>query len=422
MEKVMQYLWAHRLQLRPGMTTVDALPLQVIDPGRLNTDSGPDFFNAKVKIGGQMWAGNVEIHVKASDWHRHDHGSDPAYQSVILHVVGQSDTRITASDGRLIPQIELPADTSLLSTLSTLKGASAVSLPCTQAINSMEPLYLIDWLSALAFERLYEKADRVQKLIGHLSGNREEAAYITLARALGFSTNSEPFERLARSTPLRIIRKHADNPIAIEAMLLGQAGLIPPDAAEGYPLTIAREYEFMASKFSLQAPGIQWKMARMRPANFPHRRIALLAQILCHSGSILSDILSVRNFEDADALFNRRLSGFWSRAYTFSAIGDDTGRALSRQSVMSLIINVVTPLKMVWGLTQDLPHIADEAIDMLHKIPPEDNRLTRQFAGTQIDNDCAFISQALIQLRRAYCETSDCLRCRIARHALGRHY
>lgn len=417
MEKIMQYLWVNRLQLSPGMTTVDQQPIQVIDPGRLNVDSGPDFFNAKIRIAGQVWAGNVEIHVRASDWHRHGHDDDPAYQSVILHVVGHDDARITVADGRLLPQIELPPDESLIATLSAFKSNSVVSLPCEASINAMPPLYLSDWLSALAFERIYEKVDRVENIMARLGGDSEEAAYITLARALGFNTNSEPFERLARATPLRIVRKHADNRVAIEALLMGQAGLIPAEASDDYPATLAREYGFLARKFELTPPGIQWKMARMRPQNLPYRRVALLAAILCHSGSILSDILAVRSFDDADRLFNRPLTGFWSGAYTFSASGAPR-QALGRQSVMSLIINVVIPLKIAWGLSHDTNVPVDEAIEMLQKTPSEDNRLTRMFAGTKIDNDSAFISQALIQLRRAYCEASDCLRCRIARHAL----
>ena len=425
MEKLMQYLWANRLQLRPGMTTVDSTPIQVIDPGRLNADSGPDFFNAKIRIGDHTWAGNVEIHVKASDWHRHGHDTDPAYHSVILHVVGQSDTRITAPDGRVIPQLELPCDPAAVSRLALLKASAAVALPCTGVIDSMEPLYLSDWLAALTFERIYEKVDRAESLLALLDGDWEETAYIILARALGFNTNSDPFERLARATPLRVIRKHADDPLLLEATLMGQSGLLPETAAPGsHADRLAREYAFMARKFGLTPPAIQWKMARMRPANFPHRRIALLAQILSRTPSLMSAILSVTTFEQADSLFNRRLDGYWSRAYTFAsgpeAEAPDHGRisTLSRSSVMSLIINVVVPLKFARALAHGQERLADEAIEMLQGIPAEDNRLTRAFAGTALSNDNAFISQALIQLRRRYCEASDCLRCRIGHRAL----
>lgn len=419
----MQFLWANRLQLRPGMTTVDSTPIEVIDPGRLNTDSGPDFFNAKIKIAGQMWVGNVEIHQRASDWHRHGHDNDRAYDSVILHVVGVSDARITTPGGRTIPQLLLPPGTGAAAKLETLRASAPVGLPCADTLERMDRLYLTDWLSALAFERIYVKVDRVNDTVRLLDGDWEEAAYITLARALGFNTNSDPFERLARATPLRIIRKHADDPALIEALLLGQSGLLPEAVDAGsYPASVAQEYRFLVSKFGLNPPALQWKMSRMRPQNFPHRRIALLARILCDTGTLLSNILAINSFDDASALFNRPLDGYWSHAYTFASPGVDAPsmpRALGRQSIMSLIINVVVPLKTAWGLAHGHERQADEAIEMLHSIPPEDNRLTRIFAGTPIVNDNAFMSQALIQLRRAYCEVSGCLRCRVARQAFA---
>ncbi len=421
----MHYLWANRLQLRPGMTTVDNQPIEIIDPGRLNTDSGPDFFNAKIRIGPETWAGNIEIHVRASDWHRHGHHNDRAYDTVILHVVGLSDTRITAPDGRVIPQLELPCDAATVERLSALRSAAPTeSLPCADTIAAMEPMYLSDWLSALAFERIYEKVDRVEAIRSRLNGDWEEAAYIILARALGFNTNSDPFERLARATPLRILRKHADDPLTLEAILMGQSGLLPADAPkDSYPAALRREYEFMARKFSLTPAPLQWKMSRMRPANFPHRRIALLARILNRTTSLMSRILTVRSYDDAASLFNQSMTGFWSRAYTFSTLPETAPAsqihsALSRSSVMSLIINVVVPLKVAWAAGHDSDRFADEAIEMLQTVSPEDNRLTRLFADTGIRHDSAFISQALIQLRRRYCEASDCLRCRIGHRSL----
>lgn len=421
----MQYLWANRMQLRPDMTDVDSNPIEIIDPGRLNADSGPDFFNAKIRMGGRVWAGNVEIHLRASDWHRHGHDDDPAYRSVILHVVGVSDTRITTPDGRTIPQLLLPAEPSAVEALGRLKASSVIGLPCAPALEGVPSLYLTDWISSLAFERLYDKADRIASLRVALGGDWESTAYVTLARALGFNTNSDPMERLARATPLNIIRKHSDDPLLIEALLLGQGGLIPAAAAPGsYAARIAREYSFLATKFSLSPPAIQWKMARMRPQNFPHRRIALLARLLCPGGAILSRILSISTFDEANAMFNRPLEGFWASAYTFAPAPEAearvAGATLGRQSVMSLIINVVIPLKIAWGQAHGIDRYVDEAIDTLHAIPAEDNRLTRLFAGTPIANDSAFASQALIHLRRAYCERSECLRCRLSRHALRR--
>ncbi|MDE6085346.1 MAG: DUF2851 family protein, partial [Muribaculaceae bacterium] len=228
MEKLMQYLWQHKLQICPGMKTVDGKSLQVINPGRLNVDSGPDFFNAKVDIDGESWVGNVEIHVKASDWYRHHHDEDPAYDSVILHVVGHSDRDVVIERQarRVLPQVEIPCTPDYQARYAALTGTSRTALPCASVIKSLSTLAVADILGSLGMERLLEKVDRVNSLLEAYDGDWEEVAYIVLARAMGFSVNSDPFERLARSTPLKYIRKHSDDPLLVEAFLMGQAGLL----------------------------------------------------------------------------------------------------------------------------------------------------------------------------------------------------
>lgn len=418
----MQYLWQHKLQIRPGMLTTDGRPLQVIDPGRLNTDSGPDFFNAKIKIDGEMWVGNIEIHVRASDWYRHGHDSDRAYDSVILHVVGVNDRSVQLHDGRLLPQLTLPCNPAFAERYTSLIQASrAEALPCRPTIEALPAVKISGWLSAMGFERLQMKTDRVIDMLHTVAGDWEEVAYITLARALGFSTNSDPFERLARSTPLRYIRKHADDLQLVEAMLLGQSGLLdqaPPD--NRYAAKLADEYRFMATKFELRRPDIQWKMSRMRPANLPHRRIALLARIITSGNSLLSNILTVSTVDQAVKLFNRPLDGYWSRSFTFNntpAAETNTPIALSRTSVESLIINVVAPLTYAWGQVRGDYAAMDRAAELLQQMSPEHNRLTIPFENSGVKIVNALESQALIQVRRSYCEVGKCLYCRVG-HAM----
>jgi len=400
------------------MTTVDGRSLQVIDPGQLNTDSGPDFFNAKIILDGETWVGNIEIHVRASDWLRHGHDKDPAYDSVILHVVGVSDSYIRVKGGRMLPQVELPCNPGFTRQYASLVNASrSEALPCSSTIGALPALKITDWLSAMGFERLQMKVDRVIDLLHTMAGDWEEAAYITLARALGFSTNSEPFERLARSLPLRYIRKHADNLQIVEAMLLGQSGLLDQAPVSNlYATKLKDEYRFMAIKFQLRQPGIQWKLSRMRPANFPHRRIALLARIVTTGSSLLSNILSVQNVDQAANLFNQPLQGYWHRSYTFNDYtGDSTGTpvTLSRSSIQSMIINVVAPLSYAWGQTRGDYTAIDRATELLQQTPAEHNRLTIPFENAGIKTCNALDSQALIQTRRNYCETGKCLYCRI---------
>lgn len=421
MEELMQYVWRHRLWPAHGLHTVDGRPVDIIDPGTLNRDAGPDFFNAKIRLGGQVWSGNVEIHVRASDWRRHGHDGDPAYDSVILHVVGKDDMAVRRGNGEVIPQLCMPCAPDFAERYRAFVNNSNNELACAAEIATVPPLYLHDWLDSLAYERLCVKSDRIRSLVDRFRGDWEEACYVTLARALGFGTNGEPFERLAAATPLRLLRRHSDSLAALEALLFGQSGLLdvaPSD--DPYVGALRREYAFLSDKYSLrrpQSPG--WKMARMRPPNFPHRRIALLAAMAEGGFSMMRGILEVASVDDAFALFEIRLSGYWSTRYNF---GPSTGRnvqELSRQSVKILVINLVVPMLYAYGLATDDSVLRDRAVDIIGQLPPESNSVVSLFARAGIRCDNAFASQALIELRRAYCETRKCLYCRLGHRMLS---
>ncbi len=422
MERLLQYVWQYRLWPPRQLATVDGRSVDVLDPGRLNADAGPDFFNAKVTIGGATWAGDVEIHVRASDWHRHRHDGDPAYRSVILHVVGESDTLITGPDGEDIPQMLIPCSDALRRDYETLVAESPRHLPCADRLPSLNPLYITDWLTSLTFERLYDKADRIAKTAALFGGDLETAAYVTLARALGFGTNAEPFERLARATPRMFLLKHRDRLFTLEAMLLGQGGLLPADSPDldPYVRRLVGEYRFMAAKFSLQPlkdPG--WKMARMRPANFPHRRVAFLAALIHSVESLHSRLLAIADPADAYTLFNIEMSPFWASHYRLEAPTDRhlTG-GLSQDSVNTLIINVVAPLQFYYATLTGDEEYQQRALDLLSRLPAESNRLTRIFTAAGLPCRDAAASQALIQLRRGYCEQRKCLYCRLGHRRL----
>jgi hypothetical protein len=409
------------------MKTVDGRAISVIDPGKLNSDAGPDFFNAKIRIGDSTWAGDVEIHVKASDWMRHGHHLDRAYDSVILHVVGKDDMAITLTNGTLIPQMKMECNPNFNKSYEMLVGAAASTLPCTATIAEIPRLHLLSWLDNLAFERIYDKTGRIKGYLERYAGDWEATCYVTLARALGFGTNSEPFERLAMSLPLQFIGKHSDSSLSIEALLFGQAGLLD-DAVnpEGdvYIDLLKREYAFLAHKFSLQKPqSLGWKMARMRPANFPHRRIAFLAAMLFGGFKLMSRILQVGSVEDARRLFEVELSGFWTTHYNFSqaAMEEQRASALGASSVASLIINVVVPLMHAYGSEIDNNEVTERAVGLLQQLRPESNSVVSLFTSAGIECKDAFTSQALIQLRRQYCEPRKCLFCRIGHRMLSQH-
>ena len=419
MERLTQYIWQHRLWPATDMFTVDGRKIHVIDPGRLNTDSGPDFFNAKIYIDGRLWAGDVEIHVRATDWHRHGHDGDPAYNSVILHVVDLDDGPITRPDGQTIPQMRMPCAPDFHLRYSQLVDAPAASLPCASHIAALSPLHISDWISSLTYERIYAKTDRIDSILSRLHGDWESACYITIARALGFGINGEPFERLAFSLPLNIIGKHSDSLMAIEALLFGQSGLIVP-SDDPYIAGLQREYAFLSHKFGLRPPqSLGWKMARMRPANFPHRRIATLAAMLYGGFSMLSRILEIENLDRARLIFAPQLTGFWRNHYNFGAPSGSCPPSLGLSSVTGLVINAVVPLQMAYGTAHDDRSLTDRAVELLQSLPPENNTIVDLFTRAGIRCRDAFTSQALIQLRRQYCEPRKCLYCRIGHRMLA---
>lgn len=427
MERLMQFVWQHRLV--GGSKTVDGKTIHIIDQGIPNADAGPDFFNATIEIGKETWVGNIEIHVRASDWYRHHHDKDPAYDSVILHVVQFNDTPVYRSNGAIIPQMAMNCSPETARRCNAMIE-NAQQLPCEKTIRSLPHIYHTDWLTALAMERLYNKSERILEIVGKTGGHWEGAAYITLARGLGFGLNSEPFEILAKNLPLKFLNRHHDDLITTEALIFGQAGLIPDrnENEDTYTTRLRSEYQFMAHKFSLTPPPLSWKFSRTRPQNFPHRRLAFLAQMI-HRGFYL-----IGNLDDSAAtacnatidqmrkLFNVELIGFWTNHYNFAGKGGCTPRALSNSSIDTLLINVAIPLLHARATARNDFDKMNLCAELLQCLKSEDNRITRLFADAGIDADSAFTSQALIELRREYCEKKKCLYCRFGHRMLSAEF
>ena len=423
-EMLLQYLWEHRLWEQCDLHTTDGNPIQVIDPGRRNTDSGPDFFNAKIIIDGRTWAGNVEIHVRAGDWYRHGHDKDKAYDSVILHVVGEADTDVLRSDGHTIPQLVLPYTPDYRARYDAMVNNTSSRLPCAAELAAIPPLYMTDWLSSLGYERLYAKVERINEALERLNGDWQATAYVTLARALGFSTNSDAFERLAYATPLRPLLKHRNEPTLLEAALFGQAGFldctVESDADREYLENLRADYKFLKTKYDLRQPqSLGWKMARMRPSNFPHRRIATLVALISEGFVFGRHFAHVTDEESARQLFKYDLNGYWINHYAFGKPTAYSPRALGQDSVTSLLINAVVPLLYAYGLHYGNETHLESAVRLLQSLKAESNSIVSCFTEAGIACDDAFTSQALIQLRRNYCEQRKCLYCRVGHRILA---
>ncbi len=419
MEKLLQHIWQHRLWMPEKLETVSGETVEVLDPGLLNHDAGPDFFNAKLRIDGRTWAGNVEVHVRASDWKRHGHDSDPAYGTVILHVVGSDDARITRDDGSEIPQLVLHCAERYKELLDKLMDRPEYELACFRQLENVPQIYRTDWLTALAFERIHSKTERLIETMQRTDGQWRAAFFVTLARGLGFGINGEPFERLALATPLNVLLRHQGDCHVIESILFGQATLLNGAETAGmleteYLNSLRRDYDFFRQKYHLQQPsGLAWKMARMRPQNFPHRRIAWLAAVLAQGFNIAADLASVKDIDSARELFSTELNTFWASHFSFApTTASSSNPCLSRSAIDILIINVIVPAMQAYATLYGNKENLRECSQILQSLPPEDNRIVRLFRSAGIDCPDAFTSQALVQLRRAYCEPRKCLYCR----------
>ncbi len=415
MEKLYQYLWMHRM-LGRKLYLDDGAELEILSPGRLNCDSGPDFSNARLRIGDTEWAGNVEIHVRASDWYRHGHDRDAAYDSVALHVVAISDRCVTRKDGSEIPQLTATFPESFFNMYATLCGGLS-DIRCTGDIAYVPSLIKTDCLESLAVERMHVKATRIIDELNNLGGDWERTCFVTLARALGFGLNSEPFEILARSLPLGYLHRHADNLMQLEALLFGQAGMLDTSIHifDEYYQQLCREYYFLARKYNLRPMRRElWKYARTRPQNFPHRRIALLAKVLYGGFSLLSRILGAGgNVDRTRELLHWELEGYWLTHSDFDREQPAAAAALGAGSVDLLMINLVAPILYAHGAAHDDADKAERGLELWRNLPPERNMYVRQWRQLGFECDDAMRSQALLQLRKQYCDSGKCLDCRL---------
>lgn len=420
MEMALQYMWKYGLLPRP-LKTAGGSTVEVLHPGIWNRDAGPDFSNARIRIGAEQWAGNVEVHLRASDWFRHGHDSDPAYRNVVLHVVGKEDTMIPGTDGQPIPQVAAPIPERFAILYQRL-SEKMQQVECEPFIEHLTPLAVTDWMQALATERMQRKASAILDTLAWANGDWERTCFVTLARALGFSLNSDPLEMTARTLPLNILARHSDNPFQLEALLFGQAGMLDPGLhpEDAYYQHLCREYLFLARKYDLKPlpPGI-WKYARTRPHNFPHRRLALLASATSGGFRLMARILTA----NPESLLNDRLpdwqpSEYWKTHYGFGTPQAAAPATLSKANKQLLLINFAAPLLYAYGAAHSDPDLAERGLAIWESLEAENNTFIRQWKSAGLTCTSASDSQALIQLRREYCDRNRCLECRFAYHLL----
>lgn len=396
------------------MFTTDGIAIEVIDPGVHNKDAGPDFFNAKLRIGDKIWAGNVEIHLNTSDWNKHKHHQDKAYDSVILHVVERKDIPcVKDTNDRVVPEWIMSVPQTIKDKFDYLLNVD-IPIPCLDRIRHIDSIYLSDWMSALLSERLERKTNTILQLLDTYNNDWNEVFYITLSRNFGFGINNDVFERLAKSLPLKIIHKHADSRAQVEALFFGQAGLLSETIEDDYYNVLKKEYLFLKNKYSLQPlDSYLFKSLRIRPNNFPHVKIAQLASIVSSGQHLLSKILAIKNPSYYSTVFITSLPEYWNTHYAFGTESINKPKSLGTSSIHILLINTVAPLLFAYGKLKESVAYMDRAFTLLEILPPEKNFITKDFLLGGLSCKSAADSQSMIQLKREYCEKKKCMYCRI---------
>ena len=400
-EIVLHYIWEHCLWAGFEQRTTDGRSVEILSVGEHNRDAGPDYSHARVRIEGREWVGNIELHVCATDWVKHRHHLDKAYDSVILHVVRTADKPVYNSRGEIVPQcaLQYPSDQDYLSRLfesAQQMDSAFMRIGCAEQLVRDPAMLSEGWRRTLLRKRLECKRASIERLLEITKGSWEHALYISLARNFGFHTNSLPFEQLAINTPLSYLQKHRNNLFQLTALLMGQAGGLEPNSfchADDRE-ALAKEYAFLRTKFGLSPmDGSIWKHARLRPQNSPELRIRQFAQLLYQSESLLSKILDKQDLNELEKLF----------------VVDKIGKA----SIAILLINTVIPYKYAYARYRNNAQQAEEALALMERIAPENNNIIRQWRilGQEVKN--AADSQALLHLYQNYCQHHECINCEV---------
>lgn len=417
-EKLLQFLWQHSLYNTVGLHTTSGDELVVIHPGRLNHDSGPDFSEARVRVGSTTLVGNVEIHVRSSDWVKHGHDDDPAYKNLILHVVYENDIDHAPANTPVLV-LSSAVTESVIAKYSDLVHTDQ-QLPCAGRHHVVKSITKEGWLSRLLAERWEQKLADWNVLLNNSADDWRNLLYWRLAANFGFKTNATPFLLLAQSLPINIPTRHKDDLMQLEALFFGQAGLLDEDFEDDYSRQLQREYDYLRKKYSLKPINkALWKFMRMRPANFPTVRIAQFAALVQRSVHLFSQIIETHSVKEIIPLLDVKASEYWDTHFRFDSVAEHgTPKALGRTSIENIIINTIAPIQFLYASRQDTEALRERALQLLEEVPAEGNKIIRiwQENGWEVSN--AAQSQALLQLYNNYCSSKRCLECTIGHNIL----
>ena len=421
-EDFLHYIWKHKKFRFNNLETTTGESIVVTSVGQHNFNSGPDFFNAKIKVGDQLWAGNVEIHIKSSDWFLHSHEQDKAYDNVVLHVVWEDDTEVFRKDNTPIPTLQLKdvVDVTMLNNYEKLFAKQNKWINCENDFPSTDDFVLTNWLERLYLERLERKSETINTLLVASKNDWESVFFKMLTKNFGLKVNGESFFSLGQSIDFSIIRKTQSNPHVLEAFLFGQAGLLEQDIENAYYLDLKNEYKFLKQKFGLQNNQVlPLQFFRLRPSNFPTIRLSQLANLYNKHQNLFSKVIELNEVEDFYELFKVSTSDFWETHYTFQKTSKTSIKKLSKSFVDLLLINTILPIKFCYAKQKGV-EIDSEIIKIATAITSEKNNIISAFNNLKKVSKSSLDSQALIQLKTEYCDKNNCLKCAVGNQFLNR--
>ena len=420
-EKFLHYIWQHKLYNPSKFELPSKEKVEIINQGEYNTNSGPDFFNAKVKIGNTIWAGNIEIHVNSSDWFNHNHHLNDEYNNIILHVVFKNDKDIYRKNGELIPTVEINFYKSVYDNYKNLLYPKN-SIKCSNYLSAIDTFHIDHWIDQLAIERLNNKSEYIKRVLKRNINNWEETFYQVLAGSFGLKINSFPFEQIAINLPNKILAKHKNNLFQIEALLFGQAGFVNEKDGDDYYLKLHKEYHFFKKKYNLVTGNKNlWKFMRLRPGNFPTIRIAQFAYLIHQSSNLFSQIINCQSFIEFEKLFNLSTSEYWKSHYIFNKESKYQRKKFGKTTFYTIMINAVIPIIFLYAKTRNNQEQVERSLELLEKIPAEKNSIIEKWKNLGISCSSAYRSQAIIHLNNEYCRLKKCLNCQIGHRILTKN-
>jgi Protein of unknown function (DUF2851) len=421
-EDFLHYIWQHQYFNKTSLLTEDGQPIIVLRPGHRNPDAGPDFLNARLQLGEVEWNGAVEIHIRASDWHRHQHQQDAKYDQVILHVVYAADAPVQRTNGSAIPALALQPRIApeLLAAYERLSNQPPeAALPCAPLLAQLPQLTRTMMLDRALLERVEQKADRIADLHQHTGQDWEATVWHALAGAFGFQKNADPMRRLARALPLSLVRRHRHDATQLAALVFGQAGFLADEPTDDYTSQLRQEFAFLQHKYSLHGTALalhDWNFLRLRPANFPSVRLVQLLALLHARPTLFDALVTAKDVRTLELFFAVPLPAYW-QTHTRPGRPGKTG-PLGKSSIHLLITNLVVPLRVAYARSVGSQEQVEAAVTLLEQLPPERNHLTEIYEAAGFGNTSAADSQGLLALHRGYCEPRRCLACGIGARLL----